>query len=341
MNMNNLSVFLDVALSLTFFYLVTSMFVSGITEFINTIMERRASLLKEAVDRLNINWLNGNGSVMDHPFIRPYKNKQWKIWDQSVSYISAKTFVSIILSEISSYGKSHNLAGLNTWASTLAKGDFQTIVTALSHDSKDLEDFKKKLAEWFDQYMVQVTDWYKRYTRIVVWIVALAVTASLNLDSILISKKLYTDPTLRKEMVDRAIETAKSLNYDSLNAGREKEFLDYIKTNAPELLSYGPDSSKGEPAVRIAAETAGDLLKVKEQYSLFLQSNLKTLGIPMGWKSETLPPMEEWKFYLWKLAGLLLTAAALSFGAPFWFDLLVKLVNIRNSVKPADAEKKS
>lgn len=49
---NNISVFLDVALSLTFFYFITSMFVSGIVEFINTIFEKREAFLQKALEKL-------------------------------------------------------------------------------------------------------------------------------------------------------------------------------------------------------------------------------------------------------------------------------------------------
>ena len=40
-------------------------------------------------------------------------------------------------------------------------------------------------------------------------------------------------------------------------------------------------------------------------------------------------------FWTLKLFGWFLTAAAVSFGAPFWFDLLQKMVQIRGSLKPS------
>lgn len=42
-----------------------------------------------------------------------------------------------------------------------------------------------------------------------------------------------------------------------------------------------------------------------------------------------------WWFWILKLVGWFITAAAVSLGAPFWFDLLQKIVQIRSSVKPA------
>ncbi len=36
--------------------------------------------------------------------------------------------------------------------------------------------------------------------------------------------------------------------------------------------------------------------------------------------------------------GWILTAVAISMGAPFWFDMLNKVVAVRSSVKPQDGQ---
>lgn len=41
-----------------------------------------------------------------------------------------------------------------------------------------------------------------------------------------------------------------------------------------------------------------------------------------------------------KIIGLLITAFAVSLGAPFWYDLLLKVADIRSSIKPATASEK-
>jgi hypothetical protein len=60
----------------------------------------------------------------------------------------------------------------------------------------------------------------------------------------------------------------------------------------------------------------------------------KSLQIPLGW--QTAP--DDAGGWLLKLLGWLITVFALSFGAPFWFDVLGKVVNMRSSgPKPAGA----
>jgi len=65
--------------------------------------------------------------------------------------------------------------------------------------------------------------------------------------------------------------------------------------------------------------------------------------LPIGWNCVTTP--SAWKCATMEppttmqIAGWLLTAAALSLGAPFWFDLLSKFMNVRGAgAKPARAD---
>ncbi len=68
--------------------------------------------------------------------------------------------------------------------------------------------------------------------------------------------------------------------------------------------------------------------------------NLQKVGVPLGWAS---PPWRSLAFplgWLNKLAGLALTTFAVSLGAPFWFDLLNKFMNIRSAGKAPDEKSK-
>jgi hypothetical protein len=84
-----------------------------------------------------------------------------------------------------------------------------------------------------------------------------------------------------------------------------------------------------EPAVRAAVTGAA-------QSAASVEDPLATLtqfDLPLGWSF--LPQTTE--AWLLKLAGLLITTAAISLGAPFWFDILKKLGNARSS-GPAPGE---
>jgi hypothetical protein len=75
---------------------------------------------------------------------------------------------------------------------------------------------------------------------------------------------------------------------------------------------------------------------------LCAEHKIKSLGLPMGWGD--LRPAHPWEFKTWggwvgsfpwsSIWGWILTAFAVSLGAPFWFDLLNKMMVIRSTVKP-------
>jgi hypothetical protein len=76
------------------------------------------------------------------------------------------------------------------------------------------------------------------------------------------------------------------------------------------------------------------------------QCQISDLGLPIGWTDEEWPGLHFWHpqefvsrwyppFRL-HLFGWLLTALAISLGAPFWFDMLNKFIVIRSTVKPKE-----
>ncbi len=67
------------------------------------------------------------------------------------------------------------------------------------------------------------------------------------------------------------------------------------------------------------------------------QADFEALDLPMGWGD--LP--DGGKAWLSKFLGLTITVLALSLGAPFWFDMLGKLVNLRGTGKLPKPEEES
>jgi hypothetical protein len=61
-----------------------------------------------------------------------------------------------------------------------------------------------------------------------------------------------------------------------------------------------------------------------------IRQQIMDLQLPLGWQSFPATPTE----WLAKALGLLFTAAAISLGAPFWFDVLNKVTKLRSSGEP-------
>jgi hypothetical protein len=65
---------------------------------------------------------------------------------------------------------------------------------------------------------------------------------------------------------------------------------------------------------------------------------LDELPLPLGWKEERPRGVGGW---FNTIAGLLMTAIALSLGAPFWFDILNRVANLRSSGRKPQNEEAS
>jgi hypothetical protein len=53
--------------------------------------------------------------------------------------------------------------------------------------------------------------------------------------------------------------------------------------------------------------------------------------IPLGWKANTWTSIPSFSIIFTKIMGLLLTTLAIFMGAPFWFDALNKISNLRST----------
>jgi hypothetical protein len=70
------------------------------------------------------------------------------------------------------------------------------------------------------------------------------------------------------------------------------------------------------------------------------------LGLPVGWsiyleKLKTGSFLQDPIGLVAKAFGLFISILAVSMGAPFWFDMLSKFVNIRSAGKPPKPNRKS
>jgi hypothetical protein len=185
----------------------------------------------------------------------------------------------------------------------------------LTESERDAAKLKENLEVWFNNSMDRVTGWYKRKTQWVHLLLAAALTVGINVDSIQIVQNLSHDTALRDSLVAQAQTWAKEnpsgpptdASFDKLRGNLES-------LNLPIGWWYGPkpaatsQAAYGQAFRRIPLEAWDDLGNGDAWVDL-----LKTL-----------------RFHFW---GWLLTAIAISLGAPFWFDVLNKVITIRSSGK--------
>jgi hypothetical protein len=110
------------------------------------------------------------------------------------------------------------------------------------------------------------------------------------------------------------------LNIDSVHIGRA-----LFAVNSPLRASLV------ENAKSFVAQPGGANKSLKDAVDA-----ISTASLPIGWTE--VPKPDQWPS---TALGWLITAFAVSMGAPFWFDLLNKFINIRASGKAPEEEPKS
>jgi len=176
---------------------------------------------------------------------------------------------------------------------------------------RQIEALQANVEHWYNDAMDRVTGWYKRWTQLVLVMVAVIVVGVANADTIMLAKVLTHNDALRASIAGAAVEvvqgaqaSAQQLPGDATTAGstpyRDATFTEAGKIDLP-LGWFGNAANKGNQ----------DLVPTD-------------LG---GWAI--------------KVLGLIITIAAVSLGAPFWFDTLSKFVNIRGAGTPPGQKNKS
>jgi hypothetical protein len=90
-----------------------------------------------------------------------------------------------------------------------------------------------------------------------------------------------------------------------------------------------PSAEPGREPVERSTAVPVQLVPDADALYAQVEEQLRKTSLPIGWDE---PPWKhDWKQLLLSILGCLLTALAGSLGAPFWFDLLKKVANLRGS----------
>ena len=301
------------AVSMIFLFLMFSAACSAIQEIVSNLLRWRAKTLEKGLAGLFL-----NEGFKDELYRTPLleglcsPNTLGNL-TRKPSYIPSATLAMAVLQLAQE--KNMNLTGAaGALAATDSLAKTESLLRTILKGSTTVEEQRAKIEDWYNDSMDRVSGWYKRYTQRVLVVIGLLLAIAFNVNSVRVARTLWLDRDARQAMVDAAG------NY-----------------------------AKDHPAATNQAAPA-DTGKLREQ----LQSNVDVFSqvttsalLPLGWK-------HPWHFYedyfrvapkdaifaaLTIVAGWVMTALAISFGAPFWFDTLNKFMVVRSTVKPQEKSK--
>jgi hypothetical protein len=347
------SAILDVAIGLIFVFLVISLIITATSELIASWLKWRAKNLEEGIRNLLRDRTSkpdpsaksdtsakpdpsakSDPSAVDiarelynHPLVDVLSKPGGK-----PSYIPSRTFALTLLDVLGLNEKAPKTSeDLKTFIDSIPHEALKKSLRVLSEEAEhNLERLKVHIEIWFNNSMDRVSGWYKRKTQFVHVILGIVFAFALNVDTYLIARTLASDSALRASLVAQAQELAKEKPDGTDGKDPKQEIQERIKQLGGLGLPIGWVDSEVEGQRRWPGWVPGKIEIIENEN-----------GKPTGkthWSTR-----DEW-LVMWKntlrfhIIGWLLTAFASSLGAPFWFDLLNKFMNLR-SVGKAPEEK--
>ena len=315
---------LELAIGLSVVFLVFSSVCSGVREFFARLFSEREKMLKRGVYRL----LGGvapssaaksvasapaastaadpaaHGAriqpqlaslVLGHPLIT---NLAMKV-GSSPSYIPSRTFALALLDVLVPGEEGpRTVASVRRVVLSMDNAAVRNALLPLVDAAgDDIHKLQLSLERRFDDTMDRVSGWYKRHSQVIIFYIAVGVAGAFNVDALHVSRALWTEPTLRARIAHEG-------------------------TAAVQPPAPSGDGAGSATSASAATETLSRRV-------------MEDAPMPVGWDfvmndAKEREPLQ----WAWRIIGWLLTALALSLGAPFWFDLLSQLVNLRASGPP-------
>jgi hypothetical protein len=300
---------LQFAISLIFVYLLLSALSSAIQEIIANLVKWRSNTLETAITNL-LGDSHLKDSIYDHALVKGILRPSWLFTKvermHKPSYISSAIFAQV-------------LQDLRTTGTSMP-AQTQKVLNVILQGATNAEEERKKIEKWFDDAMDNVSGWYKRKAHAWLCVISFGVCIAINADTIAIGKVLWNDPSARAAMSDAA-----------------KKYVDNAANQNQQKQGANATATQITPTEQVKNELQGVVQA---------RNNLNNLAVPLGWckasaadcsEDRQWPTGDEWFL---KVLGILITVLAVSQGAPFWFDLLQKVVNLRLAGDPPQDSRK-
>lgn len=204
----------------------------------------------------------------------------------------------------------------------------EALETMLLAAGQDVVRFRTQVIDWFNATMDRASGWYTRTVRYRTFLLGLALAAALQIDAIRITTDVSHNAALRASLVTAAEAKVQEGANPTERASKVLEELNEF--SLPIGWSWCDIKLERDECERILAKAGrpGEVMSASEL--------LERERIQNSWHGWNL-----YRIFL-MLTGWLITALAVSQGAPFWFALINQLVSIRGSGnKPKDNRKAS
>ncbi len=317
------STILDVAIGVLFGFLAISLFASALVEAMNSVFGLRARTLLQGVQKL-LNDPNFDGlarQLYTNALVNPLGPGAGAPTQNKPSYINSEHFAQALMEATQLMSTAPSVEDLQNKVALVADPQIRDFLKGVvARTSGDLAAMRTEIADWFDAAMDRLSGEFKRWKQLWTFVIALSGALLFNLDSVRVARTLWTTPALVDNLqaanvdkkiltepdgVDAAVGLVNQMMTARLPAGwAPGHFLQ---------LYVGDDCDPKDAACKAKLENPTPWVYVYQA-----------------------PP----SVFVLSLLGWLVTAVAALFGAPFWFDALQSIVQVKGAGPSPDDRKK-
>lgn len=211
-----------------------------------------------------------------------------------------------------------------------------------------VNELNQEIEHWFNRSMERASGVYRRNAKGVAITLGILIAILTNADAFLMVERFAQDTALRNAIIQSADQLVLPPPGQPRPAPVEP-LDDTVPNPFPPLgaqppasgavplsaIAQAPPTAPTAPAPTAASDLNTDLGAVREA----LSETLDDIPLPLGWSAENrtqqLPPeANRWLLIPRIIAGWIVTGVAIAMGSNFWFDLLSKVVRIRNTGDP-------
>ena len=343
------SAVLDVGIGVTLLFLFVSLICSALREAIETALKSRAMDLERGIreilhDRTGTQIAK---ALYDHPFVYSLYGGDydparltpsrfanggtvmpWRARTSLPAYIPSRAFSAALFDLVrgaSDPDAPLSAASLRDGLTKIGNERLRVALTAaLDAAGSDVSAARRNVEAWYDATMDRVSGWYKRRTQMLLIAIGLATAVCFNIDAITVARHLASDASYREAVVARAA----SFGTD----GGAAEDTGRSGPRPPSGASPVPPAS----GTSLPADPRPPLDALRE-----IHDALEATGFILGWPAPQVADCRPERpcgagTVVQMVLGWVVTALAVSLGAPFWFDVLNKFMVVRSTVKPAE-----
>lgn len=191
----------------------------------------------------------------------------------------------------------------------------------------DLQQFKQGVATWFDNGMTRANGVYKRNAKGFAFLLGAIIAVAANVDTFYVVNQLSHDSVLRGVLASQGSNTVANIDVEQDGMPQSRAELESAGGfNIDDLdlpIGWNQDNCTQQALYRLGVKQA------KESQYKFLdpatgEPRLKNLAENFTVRQRA------WGWFK-EAFGWFVSAIAISMGAPFWFELLSKVVDIKNT----------